>query len=274
VTGLLRVSLTLTCGDEGRRWKDPDHARALTPMIASLPDALRRTLTWDQGKEMAEHALIAIEADIDIFFGDPHSPWQRGSNENTNGMSASTGPRARHASTHPGRLRRGRPPDEHPAPSDPGMEGSTRGPQRGPRCDSRLRPPSAARRSDAPTVKARLCDLWDSTQKSNGVVHREHGFDVHPCVRTSTSAGRTGVTPLSAVSRVGRLADILPTQHQGHDLRKRGSGGRIFIRWNGYTGGDRVILIRVFNDIIGPDARTDAFHGLFEAPRHQDRHDA
>ena len=55
----------------------------LTPMIAGLPDALRSTLTWDRGTEMAAHTDIAIQAGIDIYFCDPHSPWQRGSNENT-----------------------------------------------------------------------------------------------------------------------------------------------------------------------------------------------
>ena len=63
-----------------------DLRQVLTPMIASLPGQLRKTLTWDQGKEMAQHAQIAIDADIDIYFADPHSPWQRGSNENTNGL--------------------------------------------------------------------------------------------------------------------------------------------------------------------------------------------
>ena len=66
--------------------KAVDLRQVLTPMIASLPEQIRRTLTWDQGKEMAEHARIAIDADIDIYFADPHSPWQRGSNENTNGL--------------------------------------------------------------------------------------------------------------------------------------------------------------------------------------------
>ena len=64
----------------------PAVADALTPVIAGLPDALRRSLTWDQGWEMRAHARIAVDADCDIYFCDPHSPWQRGSNENTNGL--------------------------------------------------------------------------------------------------------------------------------------------------------------------------------------------
>jgi transposase, IS30 family len=61
-------------------------ADALTPVIAALPDALRRSLTWDQGKEMGRHAAIAVAADCEIYFCDPHSPWQRPGNENTNGL--------------------------------------------------------------------------------------------------------------------------------------------------------------------------------------------
>lgn len=58
----------------------------LTRTITKLPAELRRTLTWDQGKEMAEHVRFSTDASMEVYFCDPHSPWQRGSNENTNGL--------------------------------------------------------------------------------------------------------------------------------------------------------------------------------------------
>jgi IS30 family transposase len=65
----------------------PEHvAPALTRKIQTLPDALRRSPTWDQGPEMRNWKQIRLDADIDIYFCDPHAPWQRGSNENTNGL--------------------------------------------------------------------------------------------------------------------------------------------------------------------------------------------
>jgi IS30 family transposase len=64
-----------------------EHTRIkLTEIIQTLPDKMRRTLTWDQGKEMAQHAQFTIDTGVDVYFCDPHSPWQRGSNENTNGL--------------------------------------------------------------------------------------------------------------------------------------------------------------------------------------------
>lgn len=60
--------------------------QAIVAKMAQLPAMLRRTLTWDQGKEMANHLAIAEAAELDIYFCDPHSPWQRGTNENTNGL--------------------------------------------------------------------------------------------------------------------------------------------------------------------------------------------
>lgn len=59
---------------------------ALTTSIQRLPEQLRRTLTWDRGKEMAEHALFTIDSGVQVYLCDPSSPWQRGSNENTNGL--------------------------------------------------------------------------------------------------------------------------------------------------------------------------------------------
>jgi IS30 family transposase len=59
---------------------------ALAQSIASLPSQLRRSLTWDQGKEMAEHVRFTVDSGVQVYFCDPNSPWQRGSNENTNGL--------------------------------------------------------------------------------------------------------------------------------------------------------------------------------------------
>jgi IS30 family transposase len=60
--------------------------QALVAKIAALPDQLRLSLTWDQGKEMTNHAQIADATGLAVYFCDPHAPWQRGSNENTNGL--------------------------------------------------------------------------------------------------------------------------------------------------------------------------------------------
>jgi IS30 family transposase len=61
-------------------------AEALAEKFTTLPDALRRSLTWDRGTEMAAHAQFTISTGLPVYFCDPNSPWQRGSNENTNGL--------------------------------------------------------------------------------------------------------------------------------------------------------------------------------------------
>jgi IS30 family transposase len=59
---------------------------AIAATITTLPEQLRRTLTWDRGKELAQHSKLRIDTGVAVYFADPHSPWQRGTNENTNGL--------------------------------------------------------------------------------------------------------------------------------------------------------------------------------------------
>ncbi len=73
---------------------------AIASTITTLPEQLRRSLTWDQGTEMAQHAQLRIDSGLQVFFCDPHSPWQRGTNENTNGLLRQYFPKGTDLSTH------------------------------------------------------------------------------------------------------------------------------------------------------------------------------
>lgn len=73
---------------------------ALTKRLVELPDELRKSLTWDQGKELSNHKTIAVDASIDIYFADPHTPWHRPSNENTNGLLRQYFPKGTDLSAH------------------------------------------------------------------------------------------------------------------------------------------------------------------------------
>jgi IS30 family transposase len=107
-TMLLRLPRMDGHGDQARVHNGPALAGhgakavrdAIATSIGTLPAQLRRSLTWDQGAEMAQHAQLRIDTGLQVFFCDPHSPWQRATNENTNGLLRQYFPKGTDLSKH------------------------------------------------------------------------------------------------------------------------------------------------------------------------------
>lgn len=82
------------------RYSADEVRQVMSKKILTLPETLRRSVTWDQGKEMAAHARFTIDTGVQVYFCDPRSPWQRGTNENTNGLLRQYFPKGSDVSTH------------------------------------------------------------------------------------------------------------------------------------------------------------------------------
>ena len=123
---------------------------AIASTITTLPEQLRRSLTWDQGSEMSQHARLRIDTGLEISFCDPHSPWQRGTNENTNGLLRQYSPKGTElGQAQPTRPRSRGAGAQYPTARDPRLEDPRRGPRRASTlcptrrcCDDRLNPPN------------------------------------------------------------------------------------------------------------------------------------
>lgn len=100
ITLVERTSRLLILGHLGRDRSAEAVCNRLISITADLPEPLKRTLTWDQGGEMAEHQSFADATKIDVYFCNPASPWQRGSNENTNGLIRQYFPKGTDLSRH------------------------------------------------------------------------------------------------------------------------------------------------------------------------------
>lgn len=153
VTLVERSSRLVLLGHLGKERNSDAVRDSLVNAVIDLPDVLRQSLTWDQGAEMSEHRSFSVATDMNVYFCDPGSPWQRGSNENTNGLLRDYFPKGTDLSRHdPTELAR--------------------------RCRAQRTPPKIPRLGH--TRRTHLCstsrqlihrcdDRWDSSRRRQGV---------------------------------------------------------------------------------------------------------
>lgn len=156
--------LTLICAlPEGKQ--APAVADALTEHLTAFPEMARTSLTWDQGSEMAEHARLTIAANLPVYFAHPRSPWERGTNENTNGLIREHLPQGHIHHQQPGLPHLDRRRAQRPPPGVTGVlhpQREVRRTPHGQRCFDALTPPIA-----------------DITGRFAG--HLPLGLPTHPC---------------------------------------------------------------------------------------------